>query len=227
MARTATVEKEAAKRYTTPVGRLINNALFERDQFDANSKPSYKIELALDPGEDLDYLIGDVEDWVKENLPHVKPTKDGKLLDIDGGPVITMFLDGDRLAAERESRGKKGDAYKGKTVIRANTIYNRDGVEGPGGAVVYDEEVTLIEPVNARAIYNGCMGVAGVTIASYEVEDRKTKVKDPAVKFYLVAFQKTGDGEKLTSPADHSSLFKPVGRPAGAAPETGRRKRAG
>ena len=105
--------------------------------------------------------------------------------------------------------GKPGDAYAGMEVIRANTIYNKHGEQGPGGISVYAPDgESEIGVANKSEIYNGCYAIAAVTIGQY---------KDPstgnnALTFYLSAVQKVRDGDALTSPKDHSSLFKAVGR---------------
>lgn len=215
----AKTEKPETKVITLPTGRLINSSLFEKDQFDDKSTPSYKVEVAFPKGDALNEAI-------EELLAHADAVwgKNCGELNIDGGDIISGILDGDKLAKKREQKGKEGDAYAGHWVIRANTTFNKDGVNGPGGVAVYDEGVELLTTLNGGVakIYNGCMVQVAVTISDYE-DDRSG---NHAMKFYLVAVQKVGDGERLVAARDNSSLFKPVGKPAGAASaETGRRKR--
>lgn len=222
MAQTQT-KAEPAKQIALPEGRIINHSLFKRDQFNEEAKPSYKIELAFPKeGGTLDSFMEELLAKADDTWPGLKG-KDAEI-DIDDGNLISGILDGDVLAARREEKGKKGDAYKGMWVIRANTQYNLHGVEGEGGVAVYDEAVELIQPAAQGNVYNGCYGIAAVTIGTYTTEDKRTKVTYKAMKCYLSAFQKTKDGEKLVSQADHSKLFKPVGRTAPAGAETGSRR---
>lgn len=223
----AKFEKKQAKAiFKLPEGRLINHALFERDVFKpergAEGEPQYKVELVFDPkdvqGE------GTIEDELLNaclaEWGDTKATED----DFFNGKIGVPFIDGTEYAAKRAEKGKPGDAYKGKIIIRASTKYNKDGNEGPGGIQVWNENVEPIglELGNANEVYQGCYGVAAVTITCGISPGRNEKY----VKFYLSAFQKTRDGEKLVTGRDTSSLFKPVGRAEGSA-EGGRRTRRG
>jgi len=205
MARTP--EKEPKKQIVLPIGRMINGSLFERDAFNDKAEPAYKIEVAFDE------IPEALEDEIFEEVAKGHKLDFDKVIKLyESGDLKTPFLDGDKLASKREKKGKPGDAYKGKTVIRAKTKYDRNGSDSTNeGVAVYDEEVNLLEKVSGGAaqIYNGCYVQPVVTVNTYETDDG-----DYAFSFYLVAVQKTGDGEKLTSPADHSNLFKPVGRQA-------------
>lgn len=200
-----------------PEGRVINNSLFVKDQYNEQAVPSYKIEMAFPKG---------VLDAFFDQLLDAAVAKWGAGADDDQNLVLPI-LDGDKLAAKREAKGKPGDAYKGMEVIRANTIYNKNGDDAPGGIQVFGPDVSDIGPANQEAIYNGCHGILAVVISPYLNNDGQN-----ALTLYMTAFQKTEDGERLTSPVDRSVLFKPVGRaPAAeggeAAPEGGRRRRAG
>ncbi len=185
-----------------PEGRLINQALFIKDQYNDKATPCYKLELAFDD-KDLD----DAE----ARLMAAAVDKWGAGADQDKN-LILPFLDGDTLAAKRESKGKEGDAYKGKVVIRANTIYNSEGNDADGGISVYGIETEPLSIVlgNSKEVYAGCYGYAAVTIGTYTEE----KTDNRALKFYLTAFKKSKDGDALSSGSDHSGLFG--GTPAAA-----------
>ena len=218
-------EKEKPVEVTFPVGRLINHSLFQKDQFDDKSIPSYKCEVAYNP-DDLNAVMDQVAD-----LAQAKFNFDGGVLfDLDKTTetdyLVTPFLKGDLLARKREKDGKPGDAYKGKIVIRFNTKFNWQGQDAPGGVYVCDEDAKQILPAGQSAIYQGCMVQVIGTLSWYDDDDSG----NPACKFYLGGVQKTGDGEKLVSAKDYSTLFKPVGRATSggeAASGGGRRKRAG
>jgi len=221
---TTTPTKPAKPIFKLPEGRLINHALFERDVYTpergAPGKPKYQVELAFDPkqlegeGTIEDKLLeAALEEWGDS-----KKTED----DFFDGRIRIPFLNGDELARKRADKGKAGDAYKGKLIIRASTEFNKEGVQGPGGIQVWSPEVEPIalELGNTGEIYQGCYGVAAVTIACGKDPGKD----DRYVKFYLSAFQKTRDGEKLSTGRDTSKLFEKVGRAEGG---EGRRSRRG
>lgn len=193
-------------------GRVINCSLFEKDKYDDKATAQYKIEMAYDPDD-----IIDAEDKIVDFIINEWGASAEDLYN-DGeieGPVI----EGDELAERRERKGKAGDAYKGKLVIRFNTQFNKMGQNAPGGIAVYDLDVSSIEPVDQAKVYNGCYGVVAGTISKYETNKGKK-----AVKVYLNAFQKTKEGEPLAANSDYSKVFTPV---AGAASsgDDGRRRR--
>lgn len=239
MATNTATKKEPAQQMVLPEGRLIHHNLFVKDAYEGSGGqpgvPAYKVEMAFkkdDP--ELGEFFGKLQ--ALADVTWGLPEDDNKgLLDVDGGMLISGFKDGDEMAAKREAAGKAGDAYKGCWVLRAKTIYNRYGHNAEGGAVVLGPDLEPIEAVAAAEVYPGCMGQIAVTPNTYESDvtimenGRKKDVSIPAFSWYLAAFQKRGEGERLVSQQDHSKLFKPVGRAAaaeGAAP-AGRRKRAG
>jgi Enterobacter phage Enc34, ssDNA-binding protein len=217
-------DKETKKeRFALPEGRLINHSLFVadiyKDERGNEAEPSYKIEVAFDPGE----LLG--EGKFEDNIINAACAEWGDSAETDVlEGRIKWYKDGNEMAADRKAKGKPGDAYEGKLVIRAHTKYSKFGNEGPGGIAVYDEEVNPVEPVNGDAVvFRGYYGVVAVSLNPYI--DSKTKQK--CVGYYLQAFQKTRGTEedKLSGTADHSDLFKPVGRAEGAG--VSRRSRRG
>ena len=209
-------ERKEVERLLTPEGRLINNALFVKDKFDDKATPSYKIEMAFEPDD-----LNDLENALAAAA--VDKWGAGADADYDSGRIISPILDGDKLAKRREEKDKPGDAYKGKLVIRAHTIWNKDGSNNPGGVAVYGIDGNEMEAVQSREIYNGCYGRAVLTIKDY-VDSRSG---DNALMFYLGGFQKMRDGDPLVSAVDYSEVFKPVGRDTGASRGEGRRHRKG
>ena len=213
-------KKKEKKVFLLPEGRLINESLFEKDAYtDAQGRagtPMYKVEMAFDPAS----VTG--EGTFEDNLADAAADAWGdawfdRFFD---GDVKSPFLSGDKLAQKRADKGKEGDAYKGKLVLRSSTIYNLNGQDAPGGIQVWDENVQPIGMANRSVIYPGMYGVLAVTIHPY-----LTNEGDKALKCYLEAFQRTRDGEKLVASKDSSKLFKPVGRDTGAS--EGRRSRRG
>ncbi len=212
----------------TPVGRLINSALFERDIFtDAKGNegpPKYNIEMAFDP----DQVTGEAPDdgkarlTLEDELYNYAEEKwgEGAGQDLLDGKIRSPLLIGDKLKAKREKRGKVGDAYEDKIVIRAGTLYNRHGEAADGGIQVWDEGVASIEPVDQQKVYNGSYGVARLSIGDYEDDNFDS---GNALMFYLSAYQYTGEGERLVASADTSTAFKPVGREKGTSKRSSRK----
>lgn len=196
------------KVYLTPEGRLINHSLFELDQYiprkGTPGTPAYKVELAFPKGT-LDDLFNKCLDFAVEEW--------GKGADDN---VIVPIKDGDEMAEKRAKAEKDGDAYAGMDVIRASTIFNRDGQKGPGGVQVLDLDKSEINFATRAEIYQGCMGIAAISMSGYVDE----KTGNNAITFYLEAFKKTGAGERLAVQKDLSALFTPVGRSESTAEET-------
>ena len=216
--------QEPAKVHLTPQGRVINHSLFNRDQYTPAKgqpgTPSYKIEMAFEK-EALNDIFNACLDYAVETWG--EGAEDG---------VVIPIKDGDEMAAKREKLGKPGDAYAGMDVIRASTQFNRHGEKGPGGIQVLLQDKSLVTALNESEVYQGCYGIAAITISGYAEE----RTGNNAITFYLSAFQKTDDGERLVTQKDHSDLFKAVGRVAPAEGESvedaaaasgGRRRRAG
>ena len=205
-------DQKEKKTILTPVGRLINESLFEKSQFDEKATPVYTVEMAF-AWDDLvaleDELVAHaVETWGTSAADDYVDYK-----------IISPILDGDKLAKRREEKGKPGEAYRGLAVIRAKTMYNKHGQDAPGGVQVFGPDVEEIGPANRQEIYLGCYGQAALKIATYD--DRGG---DHALMFYLHAFQKIKDGERLITAQDYSEVFHPVGREEGSGPAR-RRKR--
>lgn len=220
MARNET-KKEPKEVVLLPEGRLLNNALFERDQYDEKSSLAYKFEVAIPKTDEA--AVNALIDKVYAALDEAGLDQNEKIT-VDGGDVACGIIDGDEYAKKRERQGKPADAYKGCWIIRAATKYNKDGVEGPGGAAVFNEAAEPVTVQNQSEVYNGCYGIGAVTIGTY-VDDGKGGTGLPSAKFYLAGFQKTKDGEKFAAARDMSQVFKPLGRPAAGGDTGGRRRR--
>lgn len=209
-------------------GRGINLSLFERDAFQNDSggapgKPMYKAEIAYEPkdAEEIENVLADFADkvWGKG--------AGDQFLNGENG-FINTFIDGDMLAKAREEKGKTGDAYKGKKILRVKTGFNKDGAEGPGGARVYAPDLSPIGIMegNQADVYNGCFGKIAVTMKEYKDYPRRG---DKGITLYLSAFQKTRDGAPLR--AEGGGAPNPFTAVAGTGTgDTGggvRRRRAG
>lgn len=211
-------EKKVTEVFLMPEGRLINSSLFVRDIYKdaesgADGKPMYKTETTYD----VDQIegIGTIEDKVIDYACEKWGDRAEELY--LKGKILPPWIDGEDVAERREDKGKVGDAYKGKLVLRASSLFNKDGDEEAGGQAVYDENNEEILMVNSKAIYSGCYGIVAVSLRAYV-----SAAGQKRVKMFLQGFQKTADGERFSTPKDHSNLFKPVGKAA-----TGRKRRAG
>jgi hypothetical protein len=188
---------------TLPEGRVINCSLFERESYTSpdgkKGEPSYKIEIAFAPG-----VLDDFEDRIVDEIviPEWGVSAEKDYAD---DKIQVLLLNGDDLAEEREKKGKAGSAYKGLTVLRASTKFNCLGQDAPGGIEVYGPDVALISVGEQSQVYQGCYGRVLIEAKPYDVNRQK------GVKFYLCAFQKTRDGDRLM--ADRAGAFSPVSAP--------------
>ena len=201
------------ERITLPEGRLINHALFEKDTFKdekgREATPRYKIELALEVDS-----VKELEDAIVAAAVAEWGASAEK--EYDEGKIDSPILEGDELAAKREAKGKSGDAYKGKLVVRASTQFNKNGDDAPGGVYVCGPDAVELDFADRGQVFNGCFGVAVVVPSAYSISGKR------GVTLYLEGFQKTKDGDRLGG-GDKSSLFKPM---MGAGSESkGRRSR--
>lgn len=228
---TQTATKPKMEVHTMPEGRLINHSFFVKDIYkDAKTgkegKPSYKFEVAFDPkdvegeGTIEDKIIDCVEaEWGAAAVDDYINFLNNKATKHTWKPT---FLDGDKLAEGRADKGKEGDAYKDKLVLRGSTEFNRDSRNEPGGIAVFGPDVHKIGIVegNEAEIFAGCYGKVAVALKAYEINGNRY------VATYLSAFQKTrgADSDRLSTGSDKSTLFAPVG---GGEATSGRRRRAG
>ena len=167
---------EAGKstRFTLPEARMINASLFARDIFkDPKSgkegDPEFKIELAFDPAD----LKG--EGTIEDEVINVACDEwgDDAEKDVLEGRIF-WYRDGDDMAEDRDSRGKPGDAYRGKLVLRAHSKYDSAGNEDGAGRIdIYDENGEYIETVNKDLIWNGCTVQVAVTLKAYEMNKNR------------------------------------------------------
>lgn len=206
-------EKAGAIQLETPEGRVINSSFWEKDVYtDPRGREGvaqYKVEMAFDEDD-----IGELEDAIVDACVEEWGSKAEE--DYESEAIRSPILDGNELADDREERGKSGEAYRDKFVVRASSIFNKHGEDAPGGIYVCDENAEEISFAERDKVYNGIMGVANVTVSCYKIDGRK------GVTLYLNGFQVTGEGERLRD-RDPSSLFK-----AKAPKKSGRgRKRRG
>lgn len=189
-------------RVTTAVGRLINSSFWDKevykDERGREGTPAYKMEMAFESEDDITELedaivAAAVEEW----------GEGAEAAYYDEGTIRSPILVGDDLADAREKKGKSGDAYRGKFVVRASTIFNLNGDDGPGGVYVCDENAVEIDFAGRGKVYNGCNGIAVVEPQCYLIDGRK------GVTLYLKGFQFVSEGERLRG-SDPSSLFKPM-----------------
>lgn len=186
--------------FSTGVGLVTFHSLFEMDAFNEAALPAYKLELAIDPSDpDLTKLRAEVLKVAREKWGEAGE------IGLKNGSIRSPFKKGDDMATQREANGAKGDAFKGKTVIRPSTAFDKNRVKnGPAGVRVKLHDLSDVDYANQHLIYSGCYGQAAVTVSAYDTGAQK------GVKLYLAAFQKHRDGDKLMPSADLSHIFKRV-----------------
>ncbi len=194
--------------FALPEGRLINGHLFVRqvykDDKGREGKPNYSAEMVFEQGQ-----LGEFEKYL-ENVMVAQFGQEKFNQYEKNGWVRWPIRDGDKKAARRKANGKNGEAYEGKDVVSASSLYNKNGDEADGGIEVFDAEVNPIEPVNKSEVFNGSFGCAAVKGKAYE---RTGDDGDPimSVVLYLEAYQKTRDGDRLAQKQDRTALFKKAG----------------
>lgn len=222
--------------HTLPEARGINLHLFVPNAYQdpkpgsKPGEPAYKAEMAFS-AED--------RDTIEELMADAMAAEFGKaagdaFFNRDAG-YFSPFLDGDELAGARAAKGKEGDAYKGKFILRMNTIYNHAGVKiaegGSGGIAVYGPDAERIEVARQSEVFNGSYGIVAVTFKARESTDdviengRKRQVTSRTIKTYLKAYQMTRgeEADRLTSA--QANPFKPLQRAGAAGADGGRRRR--
>ncbi len=188
-------------RFNTPVGRVIHHSLFTKDTYvDEKGRagtPGYKVLLAFAPK-----VIEEFEGHIVAACVDLW----GAEADDDywNEKIRSPIKDGDKEAAKREAKGKNGDATRGLLVLQAHTIFNAQGVDADGGVYVCDANAKELDfAARNKIIYNGCHGIANISISPYLIDERK------GVTLYLNGFQFMEDGDKLGG-ADPASLFSPM-----------------
>jgi hypothetical protein len=218
-------DKPRNEIFVLPEARVLVVNLLERDVYKdkdtgAEGKPKYKVVLAFERSQVTGE--GTIEDKMADAiaLSYGDATADEWLT--NRADRISPLKDGNEIAKDREANGKDGSASKGMIILSADSIYNKDGQEGPGGSLIYGADNQKYSPALHGDLYAGMYGRAAVTLHAYKDYPRKG---DRGVKCYLSQFQKTRDGPKLA--AEKSSLFAPVAGASAPAAEGVRRRRAG
>ena len=197
------------KQVHTPVGRLGFNALWEKDAYKdektgAESEPKYKADLILSTDD-----TGDLWDLVYEEGMAGNGMSEAQLdTAIQSGMFIVPIKNGDEIAANREAKGKNGDAVKGKEILRASTLFNSNGDNAPGGVFVVDENNEQIEWDKRGKVYLGCDMILSTSFSYYKTGTSQ------GVTAYLNGAQYVGDNERLGQ--DKSKLFAPLATQEGA-----------
>ena len=194
----------------TPEGRLGNNSLYEKDSYKdpstgAESTPKYKAELYLEQDNALNKLWDAIFECGVEGSGLSEEDLEAA---IEQGWFSIPLKNGDTVKADREARGKNGDAMGGKEILRASTAFNANGDNAPGGVYVVDEDNKPIEWDRRSKVYNGCFMVLSVTFEYYK------HGKNQGVVAYLNGAQYTRDGGERIG-QDESALFAPVQRSGG------------
>ena len=227
--------------FAMPEGRGINLHLFVPQRYKdpktgRKGDPSYSVEMAYSkPAEGQEGMLSPFEDYLWAVM--VEKYGEAKVKEYDEADMIRWPIkDGNVKAANREAAEKQGDAYKGMDIVSARTVFDKNGdritlnesesvIAGGQGVDVFDANVEAIAPINKSQVYNGCMGVVAIKAKAYDDTSRDTGKPFISCALYLEAFQMTGEGERLASQGNKSSLFQK--RPASGGGEgSGRRTRS-
>ena len=213
-----------AETFVMPEGRLINGHFFARatftDEQGREGKPMYKSEAAYP---DDDTTLEGFKDYLWDTMVETYGTAAVDLANAENR-IDWPIRNGDKLKARREAKGKAGDAYGGMEIVRASSLFNKDGFAADGGIDVYDEQAEEIPAVKQNTIYNGCQVIVALKAKSYSRVDRDIEYLSCAL--YLEAVQKTDEGDRLQAQTDRSGLFQPKSK-GGTGGRTGGRRTTG
>jgi hypothetical protein len=140
------------------------------------SEPTYGITMLFDPA-DVKPLWDVIQKVARMNWPNDSAEE----LRTKTFPI----KDGDKEKARAEAKGKSGDFYAGKKVLKAKSKF-QPGIIGPNKQKVLDPQ----------RIYSGCVGIAEINFNAYEGFGG-------GVNAYLNHFMLLEDGPKLVG---HSAL---------------------
>lgn len=134
------------------------------------SEPAYGLTMLFDPA-DVKPLWDVIQKVARMNWPNDSDEE----LRAKAFPI----KDGDKEAAKAEAKGKNGDFYKGKKVLKAKSKF-QPGILGPNKQKVLDP----------KRIYSGCIGIAEINFNAYEGFGG-------GINAYLNHFMLMEDGSKL------------------------------
>lgn len=168
----------------TPEVRFLFPQLFEKKEVkDRSGRPTgkevYSIALLLEPGQEKGPLTQALLQAAKAKWPNRDV-----VADIKAGKIRWPILSGEKEKAKAEEKGKNGDFYEGKKVIKAASIFDV-GVVGPNKQDI----------INAKEVYSGCYGYVELKAEAYNAVMEGTP---DGLKFYLQNVMKSRDGERLT-----------------------------
>lgn len=206
-------KKVTAVSAMSPVGRIINQSVFEKDAFKdergREGTPEYKCEIAFAPapeGAADDHPMIVFEDAAIQAA--VNEWGESAVDEYWDGSITSPFKDGDQKAEERAKRGKNGDFYKGKLVMNAHTQFNRYGENATGGIYVCGPDAKELPFDQRGQVYNGAWGKISVTFQASTVSGERYVVA------YLDGLQlcptPAGESDDRLRGKDPSSLFSPM-----------------
>lgn len=230
--------KLSSKQVVIEDALLLVENVWERDVYKdkdtgAEGKPKYQVVVGFNP--DTVFGEGTIEDHLADVIAESYGNDVAEEFMIGGFDYskrrqdrITPFRDGTAIANDAKKEGKDREASRGLAVLAATSIFNKDGVEGPGGMRVLDMDLTELTGLDKAKVYAGCRVNIQCTFKAYKDYPRKG---DRAVTCYLTAVQKIADGEPLRKSGGEGGatqlMFKAVGGTGGAAATGERRRRAG
>lgn len=158
--------------YVTPEATLVFPHLFEPKPIIINGQPQgdplYSVSLLFDKQD-----LGDMKQIVRNLAQAQWPGQDLKSLHLP-------FRDGDSEADKQAQKGRNGEFYRGRVLVKASSKFE-PGVVGP-------DKQDIIDP---KEIYSGAIVRAQLNIKTFTAGVNK------GVKCYLNHVMKTREGERL------------------------------
>ncbi len=209
----AKTDKENVAK-TLPAGRLTHHSMFVRDIYTptkgAPAEPSYKIEMLWHKDADIGIIEDIILEAIEDEWGELTQEEADDILAGKSDEYSSPLKDGNKYI--RKEPDKNREVYEDGKYLRAKTKFNKHGDDDAGGIMVYNEDMDELQATDQKQVYSGSYGRMAVTTNAYV--DSKTDKR--SISFYLSAYQRTKDGDRLAVQRDHSTLFGKVTKEGGA-----------
>ena len=217
-------EKKGNDAVTLPIGRLTFHSMFVRDVYKpkkgAEGEPMYKAEMVWHDADAIAAINDIILDVIEEEWGTLTDEEADEIIAGKSAKFLSPLKSGDKYAAKEPDKNR--EVYEGGFFLRTHTKFNKHGQPEVGGIMIYNESLEEVEATEQETIYGGQTGRLCVVPHTYIEE----KTGNKCVTFFLTAYQRVADGDRLVSPRDYSSLFQKVEKSGGDGSRRSRREAA-
>lgn len=182
---------------TQPAAFMNYGGLTEMKAYKGDQNKKYGGEFVLDPSNpDLAKM--------KELAKQVARARWGESVDLN--TIEWPFKNGNKLSADRVAKGKQGDLYNGKVVMRPRSKFAIEMVWEENGALVKTtSDTALAKSVAGQRFYPGVQALGSLKFVAMD-EPRKL------VAVYLNKVFSTGEGERVGGRSAEEAFKGYIGR---------------